>query len=454
MDQRATRLEGSDEDAGLRARLQEAEETLRAIRHGEVDAVVVQGPRGVQLYTLKGADEPYRVLVEEMNQGAVTLSADGAVLYCNRRFGGLLKRPLEEIIGLDFSSFVAAPERPAFAAMLKAGGSAEMTLHACDGSPVPVQVATSRLPADSAAAICLIATDIRESRDKEARLLASMADLVAAQRALAGTNRDLEAQVAERVRAEREVGELNLALKEYAEQLEASKKEIEAFSYSFSHDLRAPLRHVQGYAELLGADPGSMLSSDARRFLQLIAGAGREMGQLVDDLLSFLRMNRTEMRESEVDLHALVQGCIDELERSVEGRNIAWSVAALPRITGDPLMLRQVVAALLHNAVKYTRPRELAEIEIGCTGEQEGKPVMFVRDNGVGFDMRYADRLFGVFQRLHRADEFEGRGIGLAIARSIVARHGGRLWAEGRTGKGATFYCTFKPSKRADRRHP
>lgn len=445
MDQKARSVEVGDEVASLRARLQEAEEPLRAIRHGEVDAVVVQGPRGVQLYTLKGADEPYRVLVEEMHQGAVTLSAEGSILYCNRRFAALLKRPLEQTIGLNFSSFVAVPEQPAFADMLQACGAGEMTLRTSDASPIPLQLAISRLPADAAATYCLVATDISESRDKEARLLQTMADLVAAQQALAATNLDLEGQVAERRRAEREVGHLNEALQEHAEQLETSKKEIEAFSYSVSHNLRAPLRHVQGYAELLAGDAGSTLSSAARRYLQVMTGAGREMGELIDDLLYFLRMNRSEMCESRVDMEALVQGCIRDLEASAQGRRIDWKVAALPATNGDPAMLRVVFVSLLDNAMKYTRRRELAEIEVGCGGEEHGRLVLFVRDNGVGFDMGYADKLFGVFQRLHRPDEFEGRGIGLAIARRIVGRHGGRIWAEGRPGAGATFYVALKP---------
>ena len=453
-----TQVQSADEVADLRARLQEAEETLRAIRHGEVDAVVVQGPRGVQLYTLKGADEPYRVLVEEMNQGAVTLSAEGTILYCNRRFAALLKRPIEQIIGFGFASFVAASEQAAFAALLQAGASGrsagEMTLHALDGGPVPLQLALSSLPADSAVAIGLVATDISESRKKEARLLKTMADLVAAQRALAVTNQRLERQVAERLRAEREIGTLNAALQDRAEQLEASNKEIEAFSYSVSHDLRAPLRHVQGYAELLGDDAGSTLSSEARRYLQVIAGAGREMGELVDGLLSFLRMNRIEMRAATVDLNALVRDCIRELERAAGGRNIGWKLAALPAVTADAAMLGQVFAHLLGNAVKYTGPREAAVIEVGCAGGEDGRAVLFVRDNGVGFDMRYAGKLFGVFQRLHGADEFEGRGIGLANVRRIIARHGGRVWAEARPGEGATVYFTLKTPEFAARADP
>lgn len=230
----------SEESAGefalVRARLKEAEETLRAIRCGEVDAVLVHGPAGDQFFTLKGADEPYRVLIEEMSQGAVTLSPEGAILYCNRRFSDLLKTPVERITGVAFSAFVAAPEQPAFAALLqagRAGGSAgEITLQASDGSAVPLQLALGRLPADSAAAICLIATDISESRDKERRLRTTMGELVAAQSALAGTNRDLERQIIERLRVEEELRERQEAFRALVEN---SPDEISRFDREFRH---------------------------------------------------------------------------------------------------------------------------------------------------------------------------------------------------------------------------
>jgi light-regulated signal transduction histidine kinase (bacteriophytochrome) len=173
------------------------------------------------------------------------------------------------------------------------------------------------------------------------------------------------------------------------------------------------------------------------------------MGDLIDDLLEFSRMGRAEMREASVDLDALVREAISQLEMATEGRNIAWQVPSLPRVVGDAPMLRQVFANLLGNAVKYSQPRAAAQIEIGCAGEEDGRAIMFVRDNGVGFDMRYADKLFGVFQRLHRADEFEGTGIGLASMRRIIDRHGGRVWAEGKPGAGATFYFTLRPTESA-----
>jgi len=230
--------------------------------------------------------------------------------------------------------------------------------------------------------------------------------------------------------------------------LAAANRELESFSYSVSHDLRAPLRHIDGYIQLLLEDSASTLSPDARRHLKVITDASRQMDDLIDDLLEFSRMNRAEMGQSGVDLDALVREAIDSLKMATEGRHIAWQVAPLPRVVGDAAMLRQVLANLLGNAVKYTRPREAAQIEIGCAGEDNGQLVLFVRDNGVGFDMRYADKLFGVFQRLHRADEFEGTGIGLASVRRIIERHGGRVWAESQLGEGATFYFSLLPERR------
>ena len=253
--------------------------------------------------------------------------------------------------------------------------------------------------------------------------------------------------VTEARRTEQQIRTLNNVLAQRAAQLESANKELEAFSYSVSHDLRAPLRHVQGYVEMLDREAQDKLSEKGRRYLRTIADAAREMGTLIDDLLSFSRMGRTEMRETEVEPGPLVEEVRRSLAPDSAGRDIRWTVAPLPRVRADAAMLRQVLANLLGNAVKYTRKRSVAEIEVGCAGPEGDRLVFFVRDNGAGFDMKYADKLFGVFQRLHRADEFEGTGIGLANVRRIIGRHGGRTWAEARVGVGATFYFTLQDAQ-------
>jgi light-regulated signal transduction histidine kinase (bacteriophytochrome) len=219
---------------------------------------------------------------------------------------------------------------------------------------------------------------------------------------------------------------------------------LEAFSYSVSHDLRAPLRHIHGYVEMLRGATAGQLSDKARHYLHTITDASVEMGDLIDDLLAFSRVGRAEIKGTAVALDELVQGVISGLEMAINGRAIVWQIAPLPRIVGEASLIKQVITNLIDNAIKYSRTRDTARIEIGCAGDEAGRVVLFVRDNGVGFDMRYAHKLFGVFQRLHRAEEFEGTGIGLATVRRIIGRHGGRVWAEGAMNEGATFYFTLE----------
>ena len=238
-------------------------------------------------------------------------------------------------------------------------------------------------------------------------------------------------------------------LQRRGELLEAANKELEAFSYSVSHDLRAPLRHIDGYAALLRKAVEQSLNDKAARYLQTISDSAKQMGQLIDDLLVFSRMGRQEMLHTAVNLDQLIKNILSDLRLDLQGREISWTIAALPEVQGDPAMLRQVFMNLIANAVKFTSTRPMATIEIGVEHPSSTEIVLFVRDNGVGFDMQYAPKLFGVFQRLHRADEFEGTGIGLANVRRIVHRHGGRTWAEGVPDKGATFYVLL-PRRRRD----
>jgi len=230
-------------------------------------------------------------------------------------------------------------------------------------------------------------------------------------------------------------------------ELETANKELEAFSYSVSHDLRAPLRHIDAYAQILTAEAGPMLGEDNGRFLKAIGKSARNMGQLIDDLLGFSRIGRVPLDTKSIDLKHLCEETIRSLEPDTGGRNIRWTVGELPIVRGDGSMLRQVFVNLLGNAVKYTRDRIPAEIEIGCKNGKPDEDVVFVRDNGAGFDMQHADKLFGVFQRLHSEEEFEGTGIGLANVNRIIGRHGGRCWAEGIVGGGATFYFSFPKAK-------
>jgi PAS domain S-box-containing protein len=232
------------------------------------------------------------------------------------------------------------------------------------------------------------------------------------------------------------------AIKQFNARLELANKELEAFSYSVSHDLRAPLRHVDGFVALLKAHAGPQLDATGHRYMDTIMSSSKRMGTLIDDLLVFSRMGKSEMRMETVDLNSLVRTAIHDLRTEMPGREVVWKVNTLPDVAGDAAMLRQVWANLIGNAVKYTRTRARAEIEIGCAPHGE-EYVFSVRDNGVGFDQQYAGKLFGVFQRLHRSDEFEGTGIGLANVRRIIARHGGRTWAEGRLDGGAVFYFSL-----------
>jgi PAS domain S-box-containing protein len=275
--------------------------------------------------------------------------------------------------------------------------------------------------------------------------------------AILETNND----ITERKRREEEIDRLNQELAKRAEgldqelakraaELETTNKELESFAYSVSHDLRAPLRHTVGFAELLQKQASSSLDDKSRRYMQLILESSKRMGNLIDDLLGFSRIGRAETNKSEVDMESLVGEVVAELGQETKDRNIDWNIGPLPVCYGDRSMLKVVLMNLLSNAVKFTRIRKRVEIEIGCADRCEDQAELFVRDNGAGFDMQYVDKLFGVFQRLHLAEEFEGTGIGLATVQRIIHRHGGEVRAEGAVDQGAAFYFSLPRARKQE----
>jgi light-regulated signal transduction histidine kinase (bacteriophytochrome) len=284
----------------------------------------------------------------------------------------------------------------------------------------------------------------------EQRVDARTAELQAAHRELQATNSELlqsTLELEERVtmRTE-EIHKLNEQLESRVRkrtgELQAANEELEAFSYSVSHDLRAPLRHIDGFSKLLVEEHQTELSPDAQEYVATIRDSVLQMEMLIDDLLNLGRVGRKQLSIEVTGLNSLVEEVKTELNRANPDRVIEWKVETLPFVECDPGLMKQVFVNLLSNAVKFTRPRKVAVIEVGAVGQDE-HAIVHVRDNGVGFSMKYASKLFGVFQRLHRSEDFEGTGVGLATVQRIIHKHGGRVWAEAELNKGATLYFTL-----------
>jgi light-regulated signal transduction histidine kinase (bacteriophytochrome) len=285
---------------------------------------------------------------------------------------------------------------------------------------------------------------IRRHDDGQIRFVHSKAELTRDKAGQPALVQGVIQDITERKQAEDEIKRLNeeleLRVLDRTAQLEAANKELESFSYSVSHDLRAPLRAIDGFSRIIQQDYSAGLDAEALRMLQAVRTNTQQMNKLIDDLLKFSRLGRQPLNKQLVEPSSLVRQALEALKQDQVGRVVEFSSVELPTCLGDPGLLLQVWINLLSNALKYTRKNEVTRIEVGYLPAAGGRTAYFVKDNGVGFDMQYADKLFGVFQRLHSPEEFEGTGVGLALAHQIIMRHGGRIWVEAQPGEGATFY--------------
>lgn len=372
------------------------------------------------------ANERLAAIVESSDDAIYSRTLDGTVSTWNAGAERMYGYAAEEIVGRSVDVLMLPSHEDDLATLLERVRQGATVQHyetvrvRKDGSHVDVSLSMSPIKDEAGDVIgaSTIARDISEQRRAEAQI-----------RRL---NEDLEQRVLDRTA-----------------ELDAANKELEAFAYSVSHDLRAPLRHVSGFSALLADRATDDLDEKSRHYVERISASVREMGVLIDDLLQFSRSGRAELKIGPVDMDATLAEALEPLRRETDGRDIEWVVAPLPGVVGDRALLRQVWANLIGNAVKFTRDRAPARIEVGARDgdADERGDVFFVRDNGVGFDMEYAHKLFGVFQRLHGAGEFEGTGIGLANVHRIVTRLGGSAWAEGAPDEGATFYFSLPRRK-------
>jgi PAS domain S-box-containing protein len=379
---------------------------------------VVEGERMKLDQRLRDQQFYTRSLIESNVDALMTTDLQGIITDINKQMEALTGCTRDELIGAPFKGCFTDPERAEAGLRLMLSGTKvsdyELTARARDGKETVVSYNATTF----------------HDRDRRLQGVFAAARDITERRKAEETIRQLNADLEQRVN-ERTV------------QLKAANLELEAFSYSVSHDLRTPLRAIDGYSQVVLDKFGPQLPDDGRRYLQTIRAGAQKMGALIDDLLTFARLNRQELTKRLFDTGLLVRSALEELGSPWPDRRVEVRVGVLSASCGDPALLKQVWLNLLSNALKYTHKREVAVIEIGCT-QTNGAETFFVRDNGTGFDMRYADKLFGVFQRFHRAEDYEGTGVGLAIVQRIIHRHGGRVWAEAAVDRGATFYFTLE----------
>lgn len=392
-----------DELEELRWKLHEAEQAIEAIRSGQVDAIATHGENGPEIYTLKSADHTYRVLIEEMSEGALILSPEGNILYSNSRFADIIDCPLSKVIGESIHNCVDESSRLEMGRMIlqawSDGAARGQLILGAKEKVVPVQLSMRVLPISDIPVLSMIVTDITDRKDAEALLL------------------------------------------EKNNELTKSNADLESFAYIASHDLQEPLRMIASYSMLLlrRMDPND---KESMEFGEFIKEGVLRMQQMLKDLLAYSRVGRIDVRFDTVDTKVLVDQVQQSLEQKIQETGAIVVCKDLPVVNGVRSLLGQVFQNLIENALKFRRPDVKPKVEV-CARKKGRQYVFSIKDNGIGIDPKYRDRIFMLFQRLHTRDEYDGSGIGLSITKKIIEFHGGTIWIDSEPGKYSVFYFTL-----------
>ncbi len=403
-----TREELAAENEALKERLLEAEQTIKAIRGGEVDALVISEAGEERIFTLKGADLGYRILVESINEGALVFALDDSIYYCNHCFGEMIQSPIQKIIGTTLNSYIDRKAQAEITELIRESRSCgkakgEFLLQRADGTPLPVNVSFNCVEFDNFKGVCAVVTDLSRQKQTEDEL------------------------------------------KSYAARLEALNGELQEFAFIASHDLQEPLRKIQSFGNMLAKRCTDNLDETARDYLTRMQNSASRMRQLIHDLLKYSRLATRAEPLDKVDLRNAVVDVISDLGLNIGRTGAAVDISDLPTIEAEPSQMRQLFQNLIANALKF-RSEEKPHIRV-YSRRNDHEWQIFVEDNGIGFDEQFLDRIFKPFQRLHGRSLYDGTGMGLAICRKIVERHGGKITARSTPGKGSTFIVTLPENR-------